>query len=273
MSYYEALGLKREPFSTSPDPTFFYPSSAHNVAIQRTEIAIRLRRGLSVILGDVGIGKTTMSRALLQNFANDDHYIFHIILDPSYISEFQFLSSLMKMFGIQQNARTTLECKEEIEKYLFKKGIDENKTVVLLIDEAQKLHTPFLEQLRTLLNYETNEYKLLQLVMVSQMELLPRIKRVKNFYDRIALKYIINPLDETETKELIEFRLTEAGLEDTRKIFTDEAIKRVFEYTQGYPRRMTNVCHNALEALVMFEKSIVDEDLITKIIERDNFHD
>ena len=72
MSYYEALGLKKEPFSTSPDPAFFYRSSAHSTAIQRLEIAIRLKRGLSVILGDVGIGKTTMSRALLQNFANDD---------------------------------------------------------------------------------------------------------------------------------------------------------------------------------------------------------
>ncbi len=269
MSYYEALGLTKEPFSTSPDPAFFYRSSAHSTAIQRLEIAIRLKRGLSVILGDVGIGKTTMSRALLQTFVNDEDYTFHIILDPSYKSEFQFLASLTKMFGIKPDARSTLDYKEEIEKYLFRKGVDENKTVVLLIDECQKLSTPFIEILRTLLNYETNEYKLLQLVMVSQMELLPRIKKIKNFYDRIALKYIINPLDEEETKEMIEFRLAEAGLAVPHKIFTDEAIKRIFEYAEGFPRRTSIICHNALEALVMHDKSIVDQTLVSKVIDRE----
>ena len=148
--------------------------------------------------------------------------------------------------------------------------MDENKTVVLLIDEGQKLSTPFLEILRTLLNFETNEYKLLQLVLVSQMELLPRIKKIKNFYDRIALKYIINPLDEEEAKELIEFRLVEAGLDPSKKIFTDEAIERIFEYTQGYPRKTSIICHNALEALVMHGKSIVDSALVSKIIDREN---
>ncbi|MFA5143373.1 MAG: AAA family ATPase [Candidatus Omnitrophota bacterium] len=270
MSYYEILGLNKEPFSTSPDPAFFYRSSAHSTAIQRLEIAIRLKRGLSVILGDVGIGKTTMSRALLQNFANDDDYIFHIILDPTYKSEFQFLTSLSKMFGIKPDTRSTLDYKEELEKYLFRKGVDENRTVVLLIDEGQKLSTPFLEILRTLLNYETNEYKLLQLVLVSQMELLPRIKKIKNFYDRIALKYIINPLDLDETKEMVEFRLIEAGCDPTRKVFTDEAIESVFEYAQGYPRKTSIICHNALEALVMHQKSVVDSALISKIIDRES---
>ena len=269
MSYYQVLGLNKEPFSTSPDPAFFYRSSAHSTAIQRLEIAIRLKRGLSVILGDVGIGKTTMSRALLQTFAHDDDYTFHIILDPSYKSEFQFLESLTKMFGITPDGRSTLDYKEEIEKYLFKKGVDEGKTVVLLIDEGQKLSTPFLEILRTLLNYETNEYKLLQLVLVSQMELLPRIKKINNFFDRIALKYIINPLDEEETKELIEFRLSEAGLDLSKKLFTDGAIKCVYDYAQGFPRKTSIICHNALEALVMHGKSVIDEGLMYKIIDRE----
>lgn len=269
MSYYEAAGLKKEPFSSSPDPAFFYRSSAHHTALQRLEIAIRLKRGLSLILGDVGIGKTTMSRALLQTFSNDENFIFHMILDPFYKSEFQFLSSLVRMFGIKPDSRSTLNYREEIEKYLFKKGVDENKIVVLLIDEGQKLSTPFLEILRTLLNYETNEYKLLQLVIVSQMELLPRVKKVKNFYDRIILKYIINPLDEKETKEMIEFRLKEAGLDPSKQLFSDTAIKFIFEYAQGYPRKISVLCHNALEALVMNGKSIVDEDVIGDVIKKE----
>lgn len=268
MSYYEVLGLKKEPFSTSPDPAFFYRSSSHSAALQRLEIMLRLKRGLGLILGDVGIGKTTMSRALVQAFANEHDYIFHIILDPSYKSEFQFLSSLVKMFGINPSSRSTLDYRDEIQKYLFKKGVDEHKTVVLLIDEGQKLATPFFEILRTVLNYETNEYKLLQLVIVSQMELLPRIKRIKNFYDRIGLKYIINPLDEKETKEMMFFRLKAAGLDDPKRLFNEGAIKLIFGYSEGYPRKTLMVCHDTLEFLVMNGKKTADESVVGEVINR-----
>ncbi|MFH1867814.1 MAG: hypothetical protein ABH843_02470, partial [Candidatus Omnitrophota bacterium] len=84
MSYYEVLSLKSEPFSTSPDPLFFYPSSSHDAALKRLEIAIRLRRGLNLILGDVGTGKTTLSRILIQLFKDESDFVFHMILDPSY---------------------------------------------------------------------------------------------------------------------------------------------------------------------------------------------
>lgn len=266
MSYFEALGLKREPFSTSPDPEFFYRSSEHNTALHRLEIAIRLRRGLSLILGDVGTGKTTLSRTLLQSFEDEDSYVFKLVLDPTYKSEFQFLYSLTKMFGVKPAFRSTLDYKEAIEKYLYKKGVEENKTIILLIDEGQKLSHSFLEILRTLLNYETNEFKLLQLVVMAQMELLPRIKRIKNFYDRVTLKYIINPLDEDETKEMIKFRLEKAGLPQGRELFTPEAYKLIYEHTLGYPRRISIFSHNALESIVMQDKSIVDESIIKALI-------
>ena len=270
MGYYESLNLIREPFSTSPDPAFLYRSSAHNSVLKRLEISIRLKRGLSVILGDVGIGKTTLSRALLQEFANDDDFIFHMILDPTYNSEFQFLETLVNMFGITPNARTTHDYKEEIEKYLFKKGVDENKTIVLLVDEGQNLAANYLEVLRTLLNYETNEYKLLQLVIMSQMELLPRIKRIKNFYDRIALKYIINPLDLKETEEMILFRLQQAGFPKDRNLFDQDSVKIIFESSQGYPRKIAMLCHNALEELIIQDKKEVDKDIMMQVIKRED---
>ncbi|MFC1593921.1 ExeA family protein [Candidatus Omnitrophota bacterium] len=267
MSYYEELNLQREPFSTSPDPDFFYRSVAHTTALQRLEIAIRLRRGLSLVLGDVGTGKTTLSRTLFQSFCNEeDKFIFHMILDPNYKSEYQFLSSLTKIFGTSPFFRSTVDYQEAIEKYLFQKGVEENKTIVLLIDEGQKLSLPFLEILRTLLNYETNEYKLLQLIIMSQMELLPRVKKVKNFMDRVSLKYIINPLDEHETKEMIMFRLHKAGGNSSRNLFTDGAIRKIFEHTGGYPRKISLVCHNALEQLVMRERAEVTEDVVTGLI-------
>ncbi|NQT00156.1 MAG: AAA family ATPase [Candidatus Omnitrophica bacterium] len=269
MSYFQALNLQKEPFSTSPDPAFFYRSLAHNTALQRLEIAIRLRRGLSLILGDVGTGKTTLSRTLLQNFNAEDDFLFFMMLDPSYKSEFQFLSSLVRMMGIKPTFRSTLDYKEALEKFLFKQGVEENKTIILLIDEGQKLTPDFLEILRILLNYETNEYKLLQLVILAQLEILPRLRKLKNFLDRVSLKYTINPLDEQETREMIGFRLAQAGLNSETSLFTEKAIQSIFSHTQGYPRRISVLCHNALEFAVMKQRDQVDRDVIQMIIDEE----
>jgi type II secretory pathway predicted ATPase ExeA len=268
MSYYTLLGLNKEPFSTSPDPVFFYESAEHHAALLRMMIEIRLRRGLCVILGDVGTGKTTLSRKMFHMLKAREDIIFHMILDPTHETEEIFLDSLIRTFNIEmaQSSPTVLDYKEALKKYLFQKGAEENKTVVLLIDEAQKLNDCSLETLRVLLNYETNEFKLLQLVLLSQMELLPRISRMKNLWDRICLKYVLNPLDIQETKKMIEFRLSAAGYVSAAALFTDEAVSEVYQYTQGYPRRVSMLCHNALTRLVMENKSVVDANIIKGLI-------
>lgn len=272
MSYYKILGLDKEPFSTSPDPAFFYESQEHHAALMRLMIEIRLKRGLSVILGDVGTGKTTLSRKLFQMLKERDDIIFHMILDPTYDSEKLFLDSLNRTFGIEMNSThepSVLDHKEAIKKYLFQKAVEENRIIVLLVDEAQKLNTLSLEILRVMLNYETNEYKLLQVVLLGQMELLPRIREIKNLWDRVSLKYVLNPLDEKETKEMIEFRLKAAGYNSGVEFFTDEAIEEIYRYTQGYPRRISMLCHNALKALVLENKHIIDVNIIRNLISKD----
>lgn len=267
MSIYAPLALEREPFSTSPDPRFFYRSSEHYRALNRMEIAIRLKRGLSLILGDVGTGKTTLSRALFQAFnGEEDDYIFHMILDPSFKSEYQFLSHITQLFGISPFFRSTIDHREAIEKYLFQKCIVEQKTIVLVIDEGQKLSQPQIEVLRTLLNYETNEHKMLQLVILGQLELLPRIKKIRNFMDRVSLKYILNPLDEYETGQMIQYRLKQAGYGSEKHLFNFEAVRKVFEFTQGYPRRIARICHNAMEQLIMDDREVVTAEVIDKVI-------
>ena len=124
MSYFQILGLDKEPFSTSPDPEFFYQSQEHQAALTRLMIEIRLRRGLSVILGDVGTGKTTLSRKLFQMLKSRDDTEFFMILDPTFETEEVFVESLVRTFQIQMDVHkpSLLDMKEAIKKYLFQKG-------------------------------------------------------------------------------------------------------------------------------------------------------
>jgi type II secretory pathway predicted ATPase ExeA len=158
---------------------------------------------------------------------------------------------------------------EAVERYLFKVGVEDQQCIVLLIDEAQILPDFVFEILRILLNYETNEYKILQLVLVGQMELLPRISGISNFWDRVALKYVLNPLGEDEVRQMIRYRLKQAGYTGEDTLFTDEAVKRLYDHTQGYPRKLSLLCHNALESLVMFDKRVVDGDVADAVIRSD----
>jgi general secretion pathway protein A len=272
MSYFKVLGFNKEPFSTSPDPEFFYLSKEHETALTNILIELRLKRGLSVILGDVGTGKTTLSRKLIQELKERDDFVLHIILDPSFENELLFITSLVKNFEININSAglpTIVDLRESLERFLFQKGVSENKTVVLIIDEAQKLNENSLEILRVLLNYETNEFKLIQVVLLGQLELHSKIINIPNFFDRISFKCNLNPLDLRETKEMIEFRIRQAGYVANMHLFLDEAIKEIHQYSQGYPRRITMLCHKALKVLILKNKFVVDADFIKEIIDQE----
>jgi len=269
MNYYEILGMNKEPFSTSPDPHFFYASKEHKAALMKAIIEVRLRRGLSVIMGNVGMGKTTLCRKLLQMFRERENIDIYMILDPDYKTEKLFMGALIKTFGIDVGkARpNTLDYKEALKNFLFKKAIEQERTIVLLVDEAQKLTLSSLEILRILLNYETNEYKLLQLLLMGQTELRTQLKQMRNFVDRISFKCVLNPLsDLNELRELINFRVEKAGYTEEEELFDPGAIREIYQYTQGYPRRLAMLCHNALRELVIHEKKIVTSEIIRETI-------
>jgi len=184
MEYYSILNFKKEPFSNSPEPEFFYSSPQHTGCLQKLELSVRLRRGLNVIIGDVGTGKTTLCRKLIQNFSRSEadptEIETHLLLDPSFNSAVEFLQTVCSMLGIKdvQGEQSEWQLKERIKNYLFVKGVDEDKIVVLVIDEGQKISSDCLEILREFLNYETNDYKLLQIIIFAQKELKSILKTV-----------------------------------------------------------------------------------------------
>jgi general secretion pathway protein A len=273
LSYFRLLGLEAEPFSTSPDPAFLYQSPQYRDTLANLIIEFRLKRGLSVVLGDIGVGKTTLGRKLVQLLRERTGFVFHMILDPTYPTEELFFHDLVRTLQIELATHTPniVDYRDAIERFLFRKAVQERQTVVLIVDEAHKLNPLSLEALRILLNYETNECKLLQLVLLGQMELLPILMGLPNVVDRISLKGTLKPLDIEETRELIEFRLQAAGYRARVPLFDDLAIAAVHEYTEGYPRRIAMLCHQALRHLVAHQGRIVDlalvEDLISREIE------
>lgn len=270
MSYYKVLGLEQEPFSTSPDPTFFYESRHHKAALANLMIELRLKRGLSVVLGEVGTGKTTLGRKLIQMLRDREGFIFHLILDPSYASEDSFLQSLVRTFGISMSAASSLlDYKEALSRYLFQAATQQGQSVVLIIDEAQKMNPMSLEILRILLNYETNEHKLLQLVLLGQMELMPTLIDMHNLLDRISMKCVLEPLSEEEVKDMIDFRLRQAGFSARYHLFLDEAVKEIYRVTRGYPRKTAMLCHRALKSLVMYNHEVVTAKMIEELVNQD----
>lgn len=231
---------------------------------------MELRRGLGLIMGDVGVGKTTLLRKLYVTVSNESNYSPHVILDPYAESELVFLQKINDAFGLSNGHRTANDYQKAIEQYLFQRRIEENKITVLFVDEGQRLSVPAIEVLRTLLNYETNDEKLIQLILLGQMEILPMISGIKNFWDRIALKYVIKPLAEDEIRELINYRLKVAGYpENGECLFPDETMKLICRYTSGYPRRIVRVCHDALEYLVMHDKHVVTPEVVEELIKND----
>ncbi len=275
MTYHTLLGFQKDPFSTSPDPEFFYLTREHDIALTNILIELRLKRGLTVIFGDIGTGKTTLSRKLVQELRQRGDMIFHMILNPSFETEGQFLTSLVRNFDINLpdsanlSMANIIDLQDAMQKFLIQKSVDEKKTIILIVDEAQKLNMTTLEILRVLLNFETNEYKLIQLVLLGQLELYQKIFSMPNFLDRISFQYTLNPLGPEETKEMIKFRIAQAGYNSSMELFAPEAISEIYNYSRGYPRSITLLCHRVLKELIMQNKNIVSRDIVCSVIEKE----
>ncbi len=266
MNLFDSIGLSSDPFSTSPNVDLFYPAVEHRQCLEGLELAIRMRRGLSVVKGGIGVGKTTISRKLIQNFRDEsDDYDFYLILDPKFESEIILLKHIIELFGINDSAESVQDCRNIIENYLLKVGVEQGKTLVLIIDEGQNLPGEMLDVFRTLLNFETDDFKLLQLIIFGQPEMGKMIHKYPNFEDRISFDFEIGPINLEDMKGMIDHRIQITGGE-AGSWFTEKAILKIHKNTQGYPRKVTQLCHQILLAMISEEQNKIDEEMVQRVI-------
>jgi general secretion pathway protein A len=266
MDYFKLLNFRREPFSNSPDPDLFYPSRLHRECLQQTEISVRLHRGLNVVLGEVGTGKTTVCRQLLRNLSNDEDARVFLILDPGFDCTEDFLLHLCYLLLGRRPARgsrSQAELKEDIKNALLYRVVEQGQLVTLLVDEAQKMPLSCLETVRELLNFETNTYKLLQIVLFAQPDFEETLRRRENLADRVNLCYWLEPLSLRDTRRLIRFRMQRTLLKGAKPpIFSPACFWLIQRYTGGYPRQIVHLCHKLLLAAIVRKRRTIGSQLV-----------
>ena len=256
MNYFEILDLGAEPFSNSPDPDFLYRSSGHEQCLHGLEIALRLRRGLCVVLGEVGTGKTTLCRELLRILDEDETVSAHLLLDPGFSSPHELLAAIHAMVvGGDARGLSEWQLKEGIKNAIFRHAAEDDTVLALIVDEGQKLPCDCLEVLRELLNYETNDRKLLQIVIFAQTEFDETLAAMPNLADRVNDLIRLKPLGLAETKAMVRHRLDRAK-SDYRapELFTPLGYMALQRITGGYPRRVVRLAHKVVLALIMQER-------------------
>ena len=258
MRYFELLNLRREPFSNSPDPELFYRAKQHRECLQALEIAIRLKRGLSVVTGHVGTGKTTLCRQLIRVLSDRQGVVTHLVLDPCFSDAREFLVHLNGLFGVdaaEAYTESDWQLRENIKDALLTLAVEEDRLVILIVDEGQKMSLECLEILRELLNFETNEHKLLQIVIFGQLEFEPILEAKANLADRVNLRFRLGPLDFQDTRELIQARIAMCSKDISPEgLFSFWAFLAVYLATDGFPRQIVQLCHQALLAVIIKER-------------------
>ena len=257
------LGLIEPPFSLSPDPRYFYVSLQHKATLAKVTYATEQRQGLSVIFGDVGVGKTTVARRLFQIYRDREDFYTAYIPTPLYPSDFQFLKNICAEFGIKPKRSKLLQL-AVFEEFLIG-AFKEDKNVLLIIDEAQGLIGPQFELIRQLLNFETNTQKLIQIVMIGQNELRNKLRLKRALASRVATRSTLEPLHFDDTRSMINYRVMVAGRQDP--LFSNEALTRIYDHSRGMPRDICVLGLNILPAALLNKCSTVDDALVDLVIE------
>ena len=243
--YLQYYGLSEAPFDITPNPRFLFYSAKHREAFNHLLYGIRERKGFVQLTGEVGAGKTTLCRAMLEQL--DGHYATALILNPVMSAE-ELIKAIAVEFGLPVNGLDRLDTLAVINQFLLQQ-VERGQDTVLIIDEAQDLTDELLEQVRLLSNLETDNRKLLQIVLMGQPELRDRLNnpRLRQLRQRITVRYHLQPLCRNEVNQYIQHRLVVSGAKGA-PYFTQAALWRVFNYSKGIPRLVNAICDKALLA-------------------------
>ncbi|MFH1877861.1 MAG: AAA family ATPase [Candidatus Omnitrophota bacterium] len=259
--YTQFYRLNENPFNVTSDPDFLFPSSTHKEALEHLIYGINQRKGFVEITGEIGSGKTTLCRALINRL--DSRTKTSLILNSS-LPENQLLEEILFDFGIAPERRSKGLFLRRLNEFLLEQLSLGNNTV-LIIDEAQNLRLSALETIRMLSNLETNKEKLLQIVLVGQPQLHDKLKSsdLIQLRQRISVRFHIRALEKDEMRDYVYHRLSVAGSKGDI-VFSPEAIEAIFEYSKGIPRLTNLVCDKALLYGFVEETHLIESCMIEK---------
>jgi general secretion pathway protein A len=265
--YKAFYNLKESPFNVTADPDFFFSSTHHIEASSHLLYGIHQRKGIIVITGEIGTGKTTICRRLLNQL--DKNVKTALILNPNF-SPIQLLQIIVRDFGIEGNLKNKFALVNALDEFLLEQT-SHGHNVAIIVDEAQNLGIKQLEQIRLLSNLETEKEKLLQIVLVGQPELCEKLKlsSLRQLNQRVTVRYHIMPLNRSELEEYVKHRLRIAQRPDTSgpKIhFTSGAIDLIYQKSGGTPRMINILCDRALLAGYIAGSYNIDEDVIQRSV-------
>lgn len=265
--YTSYFGLKENPFNLTPDPRYLFLSSQHREALNHLIYGINERKGFILITGGIGTGKTTISRAFLSvlDKAVDSALIFN-----SAVSDMELLQTINREFGVKsESGRPTRKRLISAMNAFLLKNFAAGRNAVLLIDEAQNLSLSVLEQIRMLSNLETEREKLLQIVLLGQMELQELLDSpsLRQLNERITVRYDLRPLNSEQVRQYIEHRLTIAGGNNEHLKFSQRVYKIIYNYSKGIPRRVNAICDRALLIAYTRSTSSIDKNIIRQAVD------
>jgi general secretion pathway protein A len=263
--YKSFFNLKRNPFEITPDPSFLFPTRRHNEALAALYYGVRRHKGFVVMTGEVGTGKTLLVRCLLEllNRRNVAYaYVFNSLLSP-----LEFLQYVAGDLGLPSSGKSKSDLLLDLSSHLIARH-QKRLTTVLVVDEAHHLSVEVLEEVRLLTNLETAQEKLLQILLVGQPELDEKLDsfELRQLKQRIALRSLLEPLNQEETKGYIQRRLQLAGAtSNANALFPNETMVKVYRHSRGIPRLINTVCENALITAFARQVHTVTPEVIEEV--------